>query len=174
MHKYQVFNLPSNTANRLIMPVLHSRAEIPIICFNCQHVNEFKNNYCVECGYPVVADKNYFTLFTVRQKERRNLVLQCRDRIMGARNSLYIATAFCSLRALTAYFNFGPGLIKSLVFVVLAALFFGLGRWSNFKPFTSLLVSFVLMVTLVMYNTWIELAGLFTHSTGWLIINLQL
>ena len=93
---------------------------------------------------------------------------------MSARNVLYLNAAFYTAGSLYYVQDFKSLLIESLVYLVLAVLFFGLGKWSNSKPVTALLISFVVMTTLVALNTWLDVSKLFINATSWYILAAQL
>ena len=49
--------------------------------------------------------------------------------------------------------------------VLLGLIYAGLGTWSLQKPFTSLLISLIIMLTFVAINTWAEITS-FSSTMG--------
>ncbi|WP_207491896.1 hypothetical protein [Aridibaculum aurantiacum] len=156
------------------LPAAKKRLALPVICFHCLRVNGVHHNFCTGCGYPVQCYQEHLQLFNNRRKERMRMLRGCYSKVLSARNVLYVSATFCAFSALFYATEASPGMIRCMVLLVMSLLFVGLGTWSLFKPFTSLLISFLIMITLIAINTWAEAARLFSSTSGWYTIVAQL
>jgi hypothetical protein len=72
----------------------------------------------------------------------------------------------CMFSFTYAYTAMRRGTLTAIILLILAALFTGLAKWSNTRPFTSLLISFLILVTFIAINAWAGFMQLFTTSSG--------
>lgn len=145
----------------------------PVTCLTCNYVNNPTNNFCTNCGYPQQPGEARLAIYNNRITQRNNLRENCRKKIHHARNSLYVMAVSCLVGI--SYFINGKKneTLVALILFVLAAMYTSLGRWSSKKPFTSLLISLLLMLTFMAINAWMELASSFHSATGFYIFVIQ-
>ena len=145
----------------------------PVICLTCNFVNNATNNFCTNCGYPQQPGEAGMAIYNNRIAQRNRLKENCHKKIKHARNSLYIMALSCVLGI--SYFINGKKKenLVALILFVLAAMYTSLGTWTSKKPFTSLLISLLLMLTFIAINAWMELASSFNSATGIYIFVIQ-
>lgn len=81
--------------------------------------------------------------------------------------------ALCLLAVIVVLMEYRPQVLSAVILVVLSAIFISLGRWSLSRPFTALLISFLIVVTFLAINTWAEFSNLFTTSYGLYLLVMQ-
>jgi hypothetical protein len=138
----------------------------PAICARCEQVNVVDHHFCTNCGYPVVPNQEQLTIYKVRLSYRKRLLNRCREKVVNARTILYIAAAICMLGISYFFSDSKPAMMRGLVFVITSLLFIGLAKWSTVRPFTAMLTSFLVMITIVALNTWVEFTRMFTSVSG--------
>ena len=157
-----------------LLPFKTDAQGLPIICLTCNFVNSATNNFCTNCGYPQQPGEGGMAIYNKRIAQRNTLKENCEKKIQHARNSLYVIALACMLSI--SYFINGKKKesLVALILFVLAAMYTSLGRWTSKKPFTSLLISLLLMLTFIAINAWMELASSFNSATGIYIFVIQL
>jgi hypothetical protein len=157
-----------------LLPVKTYQDDCPVICFNCGFVNEKDHNFCTNCGYPVRPNDERLALYHFRQQKRKSLQHNCMVKIEHARNALYVIASFSMLGIFYVFSNVDQKAITGLVMVFLGIIYAGLGRWSLQKPFTSLLISLIIVVTFTAINTWAEISSKFTTRGGIYLFIIQI
>ncbi|MEX6690117.1 hypothetical protein QTN47_21590 [Danxiaibacter flavus] len=137
-----------------------------VSCGRCNYVNEVNNVFCTNCGYPIKHTPEVLSLYHIRDKSRHTLLTQCNSVIVVARWVLYVLAALC----LTGTgFMFGSREDKLTLFIItfiMAVMFGVLGYWSRYKPFTALLVSFVVVITFSTISVFGSVIHAFTTTNG--------
>lgn len=124
-------------------PVVLPRADF-IICRHCLFVNSQAYHFCTQCGIPLHDELQPQTLYTIRVRQRKELLESLEAPIQTARVTLYLLTAFCGLGILFVLNQPGEKYLLVTVLVLLALLFGIMAHWSNSKPFTALLIGFII------------------------------
>lgn len=137
-----------------------------VSCGRCSYVNEAHNVFCTNCGYPIKHTPEVLSLYHIRDKNRHALLVQCNSIILIARWVLYVLAALC----LTGVgFLFSPREDRLTLFIItfIMAIMFGvLGYWSSNKPFTALLVSFIVVITFSTISVFGSVIHAFTTTNG--------
>lgn len=145
---------------------MRQRKTSALLCRHCVYVNEIKNHFCTNCGYPLLQEEGDFKLFRLRSKQRSDLLSQVNRHILRARVMLYVASAFF-LASFGFLFSVNDRRYAlTLAGVVLAALFFLLARWSTKKPFTAMLTSFIVVLTFCTITIFGEFLTSFSTVQG--------
>jgi hypothetical protein len=166
--------IAASTNRTSLLPVKVSYPDLPTVCVQCRFINENDHNFCTNCGYPTHANTDQLALYNFRHNARKKLLQRTNRKIAAARNVLYIAATFCGLGISFFFSGERSAYVKGAIMMMLMSLFIWLGRWSTTRPFTSLLISFLIMITLVAINTWAQFTQLFTTATGVYVLFAQL
>ncbi len=140
---------------------------LPVICRNCSFINRADYHFCTNCGYPVYEGKDNMDTWQMRMKRRKGTGTMCKVRLLQARNALYI---LATIMAIGFSYLFSPNratVVKGLVMLLLGIIYAGLGRWSLTKPFTSLLIGLMIVLTFVAINT---LTSVSNKETGFNLV----
>lgn len=172
-YRSKAFNTPAALLKSKLLPFRAWERCSLVTCSNCNYVNELNNNYCTNCGYPMVINSDKLNLYNHRLQERQELLLKSEETIQFARNTLYIMATLCLLSVTVVLMEYRPQVLSAAILIVLSAIFIGLGRWSLIKPFTALLISFLIVVTFLAINTWAEFSNMFTTSYGLYLLLMQ-
>jgi hypothetical protein len=163
---HAVFNTSAALHTNSLWPVKVDVNQLPVTCCNCSFINKANYNFCTNCGFPVHPNKDSLARYNERLIQRKNLQKNCYIKIARARNTLYILAAFCMLGIFYLFSDWKQSVIKGVVMVCLGVIYAGLGSWSVQKPFTSLLISLIIMLTFVVINTWAEFSSAFVTAAG--------
>ncbi|MDB5249577.1 MAG: zinc ribbon protein [Segetibacter sp.] len=157
---FPAFNAGSASQKSTLLPFRVCIDKLPVSCSHCRFINHFDYSFCTNCGYPVHPNKERLALYNYRLQERINLQKRCFVKIAQARNALYLLAGFSMLGIFYLFSDWKETVIKGFVMVLLGLIYAGLGTWSLQKPFTSLLISLIVMLTFVAINTWAEITSL--------------
>ena len=83
----------------------------------------------------------------------------CQARTLMARNALYVLATILMLGVFYLFSGSRVTVIKGLVILLLGSIYAGLGWWSLSKPFTSLLIGLMILVTFAAIYFWAELSN---------------
>jgi hypothetical protein len=171
---HSTFNRSAALQNSRLLPVRTDINQYPLACNNCLFINHSRYNYCTNCGYPIHPNPDNLEAYNLRLSHRKTLQKTCSVKIEHARNALYVLAACSMFGIFYVFSDVKQTAITGMVMVVLGAIYAGLGRWSLQKPFTSLLISLIIMLTFAAINTWAELASMFTTAGGVYMLVVQL
>jgi hypothetical protein len=173
-NSFSAFNAPVAIQKSMLLPVRTQGNTYPVTCSNCSFVNHKDYNFCTNCGYPVYPNKDRLALYNFRLQKRKNLQRICAVKVEHARNALYVLAAFSMLGIFYVFSHVKRTEITGFVMVLLGIIYAGLGRWSLQKPFTSLLISLIIMLTFAAINTWAEFSSMFTTAGGVYLLMVQI
>jgi len=162
----KTINIAQAIRQRRLKPVIVKAAVHRTVCNRCRYVNPSAHSFCTNCGWPVRETQQLLSLYNLRAKHRKDLLNKCQQLIVTARVVLYIIGGLC-LSGIG--FLFSENNERYLLFaltIVMAALFVLLGRWSIRKPFTALLVSFVVVITFSTISVFGRLLQALTTTDG--------
>ncbi|MDB5191230.1 MAG: zinc ribbon protein [Segetibacter sp.] len=166
LQAFPAFNMRAFAKNRNLLPVVFTAYGNPVTCSHCSFVNKAVNNFCTNCSYPICPTKDRLVLYNFRMKARKELLVRCENSIIYARNVLYILSTVCFLGLAFLFRDSKQAEFKGVLMSVLAVLFLLLARGSIKNPFPSLLISFLMLLTVAAINTWSNFDTLFTTATG--------
>ena len=149
-----------------LQPCINKQISELQICDHCRFVNESNYQFCTNCGFPLYYNKHQKLLFNIRQRQRSTILKKSEEAIYAARTTLYVLAAVC-LTGIGFFFSSLPqknGL--TLVFITASLLYAGLAKWSNKKPFTAFMVSFIIAITFSVIFIFGSLAEAFTTAKG--------
>lgn len=167
-----VFNTPAAITKARLLPYKAAKC-LFTVCANCSFVNFTFYRFCTNCGYPVSEHKSRLALYNRRIKQRSQLWEHAGRTIQLARNMLYAMAAVCFVAMFFVLPEGRQGTFGSVVLTVLALFFAALARWSSGKPLTSLLISFLVLLTFIAITTWAQFMNLFTKFNGLYMLSLQ-
>lgn len=156
-----------------LLPVKVGADQLAVSCVNCRFVNNYTNNFCTNCGYPQQHKEGMLAIYNTRMQQRNNLKESCSKKIRYARNSLYVIAACCIFCIAFIFENKRKEILTSVILFVLAAMYVSLGKWTTKKPFTSLLISLLLMLTFIAINASEALASASTSAAGIYVFMMQ-
>ena len=168
------FNASAAFEKSRLLPVTTQVDSYPITCSNCSFINRKDNHFCTNCGYPVYPTTERLALYNFRLEKRKNLQRTCYLKVEHARNALYVLAAFCMLGVFYAFSDVRNKAMSGFVMVLFGLIYAGLGRWSLQKPFTSLLISLIIMLTFAAINTWAEFTSMFSTASGLYVLMVQI
>ncbi|WP_158559138.1 zinc ribbon domain-containing protein [Deminuibacter soli] len=142
----KVFNMPLAKQLHARLPVVPLNPAF-IICGHCRFVNEAHYHFCTNCGAPVLPESHPQTLYRLRMRQRLEMLSATEAPIQSARVILYLLTAFCGTGVALLLSEMDERYVMSVIAALLAVLFGVLAWWSRHKPFTALLISFVIVAT---------------------------
>lgn len=148
------------------LPVLVNGNDLPVVCCHCLYVNQPQHNFCTSCGFPARQHAELVERFKVRRKAKLKLIRKYTERVVTARNLLYICSLCYALAAFFVVTAANPPALRTLVLMVLALLFFLLGKWTDAKPVSSLLIGFVVVTSFLAINTWSQVIHMFSQLGG--------
>jgi hypothetical protein len=157
-----------------LLPFLTVNTLLPVSCLNCRFINKAHYTFCTNCGFPTQPNHDNIALYNHRLNERKLLQKHCLIKISQARNALYIVAAVFMFGIFYLFSGWKETVIRGLIMVTLGVIYWGLGRWSHQKPFTSLLISLLIMLTFAAVNTWSELVSKFSPGGGLYMLFLQM
>jgi hypothetical protein len=163
---YNTYNAFAAYRISRLLPVVTYIDTLPLTCSNCRFINRSTNNFCTNCGYPVYPGPEKMAIYNHRLLQRKNLQKKAFAKIANARNALYLLAACCMLGVFYLFSDWKETVIRGTVMVMLGLIYAGLARWSLLKPFTSLLISLIIMLTFAAIYVWAEISSLFATSGG--------
>ena len=155
------------------LPITYSSANLPQICSNCRYVNHESYRHCTNCGYPLLYDVELVKKFQYRDMQRMEQRNDCLRKVRNARKILYGLAAISLLGISYLFSGYTPTQMKGLLMVVMGAVYAGLGKWSEQKPFTSLLIGLIMLLTFTALNTWKQLTSLYVSPGSMYIFIIQ-
>ena len=173
-NSYTTLNAQLAIAGSTLLPVRLEVTNVPLSCSNCCFINRYTNNFCTNCGYPVCPDKEKLAIYHYRLTQKKNLLKSCFLKVAYARNALYLLSICCMLGVFYLFSTWKETVIRGGVMVILGVIYAGLARWSLLKPFTSLLISLIIMLTFAAIFIWSEVTSVFTNSSGFFILIIQI
>ena len=156
-----------------LLPLPWYNAMAPFTCSDCGYVNPASHKYCTNCGYPAAPNAEQIAIYKYSQYKRRQLIKDCHSTVAQARATLYIMSAISFLGIgyfFTGFKMHGP---RAWVLLIASAVYFGLARWSLSKPFSALLISFLMLISFMSINVWAGYRRAFTSFTGFNLMALQ-
>jgi hypothetical protein len=165
-HTSEAFNMARAARLSRLKPACPLPAVHYTICGQCRYINERSYDFCTNCGHPLHNHKGQQTLYAVRTRQRKDLLQKCEFNIQIARNTLYIVAAVCFTGVGLGFSELDDRMALALVSVIIAALYFLLGKWSVRRPFTALLVSVMVAVTFSVIYLLGKMKTTFTTVTG--------
>ena len=139
-----------------LLPVRSHQNKYPLTCGNCSFVNPIDHQFCTNCGFPMLPNKDTLSVYTTRLKRRKAIKLSCKVRLLQARNALYIIATLLMFGLFYIITGGRQSVVQGTVMLVLGVIYAGLGRWSVTKPFTSFLIGLMLMLTFAAIITWAQ------------------
>ena len=91
-----------------LLPVRSHQNKYPLTCGNCSFVNPIDHQFCTNCGFPMLPNKDTQSVYTTRLKRRKAIKLSCTVRLLQARNALYI---IATLLMFGLFFH--PGILQA-------------------------------------------------------------
>lgn len=161
-----IYNARKAVAIHKMQPAGYDVDDLPILCPHCRFLNVQTNDFCTNCGYPTHPTTDKLLVYQLRAKHRNVLLTECANKVRLARNALYLLAAM-GFFGLSFFFSPLSGMaIRGILLLLTGAIMFGLARWSIQKPFTALLISFLMMLTLLVIYAWGNVEDLFTKVSG--------
>jgi len=173
-NSYTTLNAQLAIARSALLPVKLEVADVAMSCSNCGFINRHTNNFCTNCGYPVYPDKEKLAIYHYRLTQKKNLLKNCFLKVAYARNALYLLSICCMLGVFYLFSTWKETVIRGAIMVILGVIYAGLARWSLLKPFTSLLISLIIMLTFAAIFIWSEVTSVFTNSSGFFMLIIQI
>ncbi|TDH20894.1 hypothetical protein EXU57_21115 [Segetibacter sp. 3557_3] len=164
-NSFRPFNTPAALKTSRLLPFVWPQGSL-CTCSNCSFVNRTTHNYCTNCGYPQAPVNDRLATYMYRLNLRKDLLRRSEETIQFARNTLYVLSAICVMALLFIATEKRVDRLTIVILLIVAGLFTGLGRWSLTRPFTALLVSFLVLLTFIAINTWAEFSRMFNTSYG--------
>ena len=141
-----------------LLPLKTDKNDFPISCGHCKFINHVDYHFCTNCGYPVCPNKDNLIVYNLRLNRRKATERMCQARTLMARNSLYVLATILTVGVFYIFSGSRVTVIKGLVMLLLGSIYAGLGWWSLYKPFTSLLIGLMILVTFTAIYSWAELS----------------
>ena len=167
------FNASASLLKSNLLPVKTGNNSHPVTCNNCGYINLAVNNYCTNCGYPLKANSDRMALYNYRLFKREQLLKDCESSIAQARGTLYIMSAISLIGVGNLLSNIRVNHLRGSVLLIVSAIYFTLARWTLKKPFTALLISFLMLMSFIAINTWAEVKRMFTTAAGVYLLVIQ-
>lgn len=161
-----VFNASFLARLHKLKPVIKTAQDCLQICDHCRYVNESHYQFCTNCGYPLLSHKQQKLLFNIRQKQRKDILKKSEEAITAARVTLYVLSAVCLTGIGFLFSSLYQKNGLALVFVTSSVLYAGLAKWSDKKPFTAFMVSFIIAITFSVIFIFGSLTEAFTTAKG--------
>ena len=149
-----------------LKPIINKTRITSSVCSRCRFINESSHSFCSNCGWPVQETQHLHSLYRSREKHRKELLSNYHKAISSARSVLYIVGGLCLSGIGFLFSENDERFILFALTIVMAALFVLLGRWSIYKPFTALLVSFVVIITFSTISVFGRLLQSLTSTNG--------
>lgn len=161
----KVFNMPLAKKLHAYAPVLPVQATY-LICPQCRFVNENHYHFCTNCGSPLQQELQPQALYKLRLRQRKELLAATAAPIQTARVVLYLLTGFCATGIAFILSELDERYVLSIVAAMLAILFGILAWWSRYKPFTALLIGFIIVATFSLIAFFSKLHQTFATLQG--------
>ena len=167
------FNAAAALEKSRLLPVATAINKHPLACRNCSFINYVHYNFCTNCGYPVHPNLKGIEIFNKRLHRRKLLQQKCFTKVAQARNALYLLAGFSMLGIFYLFSQWKGFVVKGLIMVFLSIMYAALGRWSLRKPFTSLLISLLMLITFTAINTWAEITAKSSSASAPFLLVIQ-
>ena len=171
---HNVFDKVTAFNRSRLLPFTSGSTKSPVVCYRCSFINSVDYNFCINCGYPVHRSKNEVELYYQRLRGRKDLQQKNFLKIAHARNALYFLAGTSMLGIFYLFSEWKQFVLKGMLMVFLGIIYAGLARWSLTKPFTSLLISLMLLLTFAAINTWAEITGKGASAYGMFLLCIQI
>lgn len=130
------------------------------VCYHCKQKDlNPEEKYCTNCGFPQLGSQEEQRNFILGHRIKKSNLREAKTNISRARNYLF-GVAFLNFISFALAGNIGI-----IIGLILAAIYVGLGLWSNTKPFPAFLTGLIVYVTLTAFFGILEpltlLSGLF-------------
>ena len=161
-----VFNAVKANRLRKLQPFVHFPKTDLVTCNQCRYANATTFTYCTNCGHPLFKGSSTDILYKVRIKRRAELLHKSESAIYAARLMMYILSAVALTGTALLLSKLDNRYLLGLVSFISSLLYFILARWSTRKPFTALMVSFVIILTFSVIMIFGQFSRMFTTVTG--------
>jgi ribosomal protein L37E len=116
------------------------------VCYHCKKKDlNPEEKFCPDCGFPQLGTQEEQRNFILGHRIKKSNLREAKTNIIRARNYLF-GTALLSF---ISFLNAGS--IGIIIGLIMAAIYVGLGFWSNTKPFPAFLTGLIVYVTLIVF-----------------------
>lgn len=134
------------------------------ICCHCDYVNENDYAFCTNCGFP--CDGLLVNEFHQKLRARHQILFKAEYAVGIARIVLYIMASFLLLGIFVLFTESDVRYFIAMLATIMSGLFFFLAFWSKSNPFSAMLTSFIILITISAINIFSKLITSFTTSQG--------
>lgn len=134
------------------------------ICCHCDYVNENEYAFCTNCGFP--CNDSLVTEYHQKLRERHQLLFKAEYAVGVARIVLYIMASFILLGIFVLFTESEIKYFIAMLAIIMSALFFFLAFWSKSNPFSAMLTSFIILITLSAINIFSKFSQPSATSQG--------
>ncbi len=164
-HNFKNFNFQKLHSIQNIEPRQKTGVVQNIICGRCCYINQAKNNFCTNCGYPQ-KDAGALMIYQLRTKHRTELLKKSEDAVKVARIILFLLGSIFLTGIGFLFSSYYNRFTLAIVFILLSVLFFSLAKWSMSKPFSALISGFVMVLCFSTITVFGEVVSAFTTVGG--------
>jgi hypothetical protein len=156
-----------------LLPFIAKADDLPFTCNMCGYVNAHVNKFCTNCGYPSKPLSHLVGEYNFRLFKQKQLIKNYQITIARARVTLYIMSAICAAGFGAVFLHFEKHPTRGIVLLIFSSVFLLLSRYTLSRPFTSLLISFLILTSFIIINTWAEMKKIFPSGTGVYLLVVQ-
>lgn len=127
-----------------------------IKCPTCKTAFEQQPAKCENCGYPFSGTHDERAHFVAHHIMKKGKLSDTKDSIKQARIILFIIAGFNIIVPIFSYANAQSGWIVMEISMLIGILFLFFGIMAKKKPFVSLLIPLILLITAYLVNFLIE------------------
>jgi len=131
-----------------------------VTCENCGNVNPDNQKFCSMCSFPVGGTEQDKTQFRVVVSSRKGLLKKAQEKMKTAKIIIYVLAGIVFLQGL--YLGLAnDDFVLMIVNLCICLLYLILAAWADKNPFGAILTAFIIYVTLIIVNAFLDPPKLF-------------
>jgi hypothetical protein len=134
----------------------------PLLCRCCKKEVTETDDFCPNCGFPLKGSEaeqgKFIGQYILKDANSMGNVLSDADNAQKGGNTLFVVAGLTVLGGVMAMFKdeSGEGIILLITNIIVAAIYAGLGFWSQKNAFAATLVGLIMFVSLMVISAIID------------------
>jgi hypothetical protein len=136
---------------------------LPVLinCENCSTQLLDSVKFCNSCSFPVAGSEEDKRNFRLSVGSKRRQVKDAEEKIKSCKTVIYILAGILFITALVVGFT-QDDYVAMIVNLCISLLYLILAAWSEKNPFGAILTAFIIYVTLILINFFVDPTTLFS------------
>lgn len=132
-----------------------------ILCPNCNTESPSTQKFCSSCSYPITGTLEERSQFAATIGKHKLNIKRAKEQISNAKMIIYLISGLTFLFGLILYFQ-TEDFVTLIVNICMCLLYLIMAAWADKNPFAAILTAFIIYVTFILVNAFIEPGTLFS------------